>query len=154
LTSAINTSGQSNLTKRLHHRLTWTVQSYLLCGSNTHSHLTHASLGPPKSTPQMASRSVSRFCTAHGRRSLYFIMGRPISPSKLPLRMGASEPPSNTWFLGPTRVHNPNGTSIASAVFAGLMIMYLGCLPINNRLYLRSNVMLAKSYMQVTMMAI
>jgi len=41
-----------------------------------------------------------------------------------------------------------------SAVFAGLTIIYLGCLPINNMLHLRSNVMLAKSYMQVTMMAI
>jgi len=28
--------------------------------------------------------------------------------------------PSNTWFLGPTRVLNPNDISIASAIFAGL----------------------------------
>ena len=28
--------------------------------------------------------------------------------------------PSNTWFPGPTRVLNPNGISIGSAVFAGL----------------------------------
>jgi len=28
--------------------------------------------------------------------------------------------PSNRWFLEPTRVHNPNGISIGSAVFAGL----------------------------------
>jgi len=28
--------------------------------------------------------------------------------------------PSNICFLGPTRVHNPNGISICSAVFAGL----------------------------------
>ena len=28
--------------------------------------------------------------------------------------------PSNTWFLGPTRVYRPNGISIGSAVFAGL----------------------------------
>jgi len=31
-----------------------------------------------------------------------------------------SEPPSNTWFPGPTGVLNPNGISIGSAVFAGL----------------------------------
>jgi len=31
--------------------------------------------------------------------------------------------PSNTWFLGPTRVHNPNGIPIVSAVFAGLTIV-------------------------------
>ena len=37
--------------------------------------------------------------------------------SKLPLPMGAWTP-SNTWFLGPTRVLNP--ISIGSAVFAGL----------------------------------
>jgi len=49
-----------------------------------------------------------------------FTMGRPFPPSKLPLRMGGAEPPSNTWFPGPTRVLNPNGISIGSAVFAGL----------------------------------
>jgi len=31
--------------------------------------------------------------------------------------------PSNTCFLGPTRVHNPNGISIGSAVYAELMIV-------------------------------
>jgi len=41
-------------------------------------------------------------------------------PSKLPLPMGGSGLQSNTWFHGPTRVVNPNGTSIGSAVFAGL----------------------------------
>ena len=51
--------------------------------------------------------------------SLFFTRGH-LSPSKLPLPMGGSGPPSNTWFLGPTRVHNPNGISIGSAVFAGL----------------------------------
>jgi len=34
-----------------------------------------------------------------------------LSPTKLSLRMGGSGPPSNTWFLGPTRV------------FAGLKIL-------------------------------
>ena len=38
--------------------------------------------------------------------------------TKLPLSMGGSRPPSNTWFLGPTRVLNPNGISIGAAVFA------------------------------------
>jgi len=42
------------------------------------------------------------------------------SPSKLPIPMGESGPPSNTWFPGPTRVLNPNGILIGSAVFAGL----------------------------------
>jgi len=46
----------------------------------------------------------------------------PLFPSKLPLFMG-SGPQSNTWFLGPTRVHNPNGISIGSSVVAGLTIV-------------------------------
>jgi len=33
---------------------------------------------------------------------------------------GGSGSPSNTWFSGPTRVLNPNGISISSAIFAGL----------------------------------
>jgi len=42
------------------------------------------------------------------------------SPLKTaPLHWG-SGPLSKTWFLGPTRVHNPNGISIGSAVFVGL----------------------------------
>jgi len=80
--------------------------------------LTSGSLGPPNSASQTASRSVSRLCTAHGRRSLYFTMSR-LQP-KLPFPMGRSEPPSNTWFLGPTQVLIPNSTSIGSAIFAGL----------------------------------
>jgi len=34
-----------------------------------------------------------------------------------------SELPSNTWFLGPTRVFNPNGNSISAAISAGLTSM-------------------------------
>jgi len=41
-------------------------------------------------------------------------------PSKLPIPMEASGPPSNTWFPAPTRVLNQNAISIGSAVFAGL----------------------------------
>jgi len=46
--------------------------------------------------------------------------------------------PSNTWFLGPTQIHNPKGISIGSAIFAGLSIVtakrpsYSAC---NNRSY-------------------
>ena len=42
------------------------------------------------------------------------------TPLKVLLRVGASAPPSNTRFPGPTRVLNPNGISIGLAVFAGL----------------------------------
>ena len=33
---------------------------------------------------------------------------------------GGTWTPSNTWFAGPSRVLNPNGILIGSAVFAGL----------------------------------
>jgi len=39
------------------------------------------------------------------------------SPSKLPVLIGDLTP-SNTWFLGSTRLSIPNGISISSAVFA------------------------------------
>jgi len=41
-------------------------------------------------------------------------------PLKLPLGIGHSGPTSNTLFLGPTCVHNPNDISIGSAIFANL----------------------------------
>jgi len=44
----------------------------------------------------------------------------PLPLKVLPLSMSGSGPPSNTWFPGPTRVLNPNGISIGSAVFARL----------------------------------
>jgi len=62
----------------------------------------------------------SRFCTACSRVSLYFTMSNHFSPSKLPLHMGESVPPSYVCFLRPTRVHNPNSISIDSAIFARL----------------------------------
>jgi len=62
----------------------------------------------------------SRFCTDDRRVSLYFTMGHPFPPSKLPLPMGGSGPPSNTWFRGLTCVLNPNGIWISSAVLPKL----------------------------------
>jgi len=50
--------------------------------------------------------------------------GHPYSP-ELPLSMGDLDLPCNTWCFRPIRVHNPNGTSIGSAVFAQ---MTAGCL--------------------------
>jgi len=83
-------------------------------------HVTHASLDPPELTSQTTSLDqFSRFCTAHDRVSLYFTMGRPFPPQNCPFAWGIWTP-SNTWFLGPTRVHNPNGTLIGSAIFARL----------------------------------
>jgi len=65
-----------------------------------------------------------RIAAAHRRYSLHFTMGHPF-PSKLLIPMGDLDPHliTNTWFLGPIQVHIPNGISIGSAVFAGLMIV-------------------------------
>ena len=46
--------------------------------------------------------------------------GTPLCPLKIAPSHGGSEPPSNTWSLGPTQVLSSNGISISSAVFAGL----------------------------------
>jgi len=83
-------------------------------------HLIHASLGQPESITQTASRSVQPFCTDHDRVSLNFTTTAPF-PLKITPSRGISGPPSNTWFPGPTRVLNPNGISMASAVLAGLI---------------------------------
>ena len=115
------TSGQSNLTKRPHHCWTWLVQSYSPGCANVHSHLTQVSLDLSDFTSQ-TSRSVQPFL--HGSRHSVpiFYNGPPLSPSKLPLGCGTWTP-SNTCFLGSTRVHNSYGASIRSTVFAGLMIV-------------------------------
>jgi len=66
---------------------------------------------------------ISPFCTAYGRRSLYFTMCCPFLPQNYPLHIGESELLFNTWFLGPTWVDFPNNMTTGSAVFAGLTIV-------------------------------
>ena len=51
MTTIYATSGQTNLTKRLHRHSTWTVQSYSPGGANMHPHLTHASWATPVHIP-------------------------------------------------------------------------------------------------------
>jgi len=74
----------------------------------------------PSRKPKRHLDQFSHFGIYDCRVSLYFTMGAP-SPSKLPLPMGGSGPPSNTWFPGHTRVLNPNGISIRSVIFSGLI---------------------------------
>jgi len=77
--------------------------------------LTHNALGPCMPTTQ-TKRHLDQF----SRDSVLILYnGSPVFPSKLPFSMGIWNP-CNTWFIGPTRVLNPNGKSIVSAVFAGL----------------------------------
>jgi len=40
-----------------------------------------------------------------------------------PHLLGGYGPLLNTWFLGPTRVHNPNGLPIGPAAFVGLTVV-------------------------------
>ena len=51
--------------------------------------------------------------------SLYFTMGNPFF-LEIALSHDGMCASYNAWFLGPTRVLNPNGISIGSSVFAGL----------------------------------
>ena len=46
--------------------------------------------------------------------------GTRFPPQNCPIPVKGSRPPSNTWFPCATRVLNPNGTWVGSAVFAGL----------------------------------
>jgi len=75
--------------------------------------LAHSS---PQSKRQM--HRFSRFCTAQGRKCLYFTMCGPIYQScPPPFPLGELDP-HLTRFRGPMPAQNPNGTSIGSAVFA------------------------------------
>ena len=80
-------------------------------GGDLDHHLTHDSLAHASPYPKRYFHPFHRFCTDDHRVSLYFTMVRAFPPQNCPC---------NTWFLGLTRVLNPNGISIASAVFAGL----------------------------------
>jgi len=94
------------------------VQSYSPGGANVHRHLTHASLDTPESKWYHEWFIVLARLTAEGPYTSQ--RSTPPRPSKLPLRIVRSRSPSNTWFLGLTQVHNPNGILIGSAVLAGL----------------------------------
>jgi len=109
------TSGQTNLTKVSHRHCTRRVQSYSPGGANVHPHLL-----PVHILNDISISSAFLLSSQQGVPILY--NGPPLFPSNLPFCVGRSRPPSNTWFLGPTRVHNPNNISISSAVFARLKI--------------------------------
>jgi len=104
------------------------VESYSPGGGNVSFHegtlvplgeydWTCASFGrPPEFTTQTTNRLVKPFL--HSRQKVPIVYnGRPYPP-ELPLPMRGSGAPSNTWFTGSMRAHNPNSTSIGSAVFA------------------------------------
>jgi len=84
------TSGQSNLTTGCiavaHRWFSGISQVAPMC-----TPCNNASWANPSPNPKRHLDCFRRFCTAHGRTSLYFTMGCP-SPSKLLLPMGGSGP--------------------------------------------------------------
>jgi len=103
------------------------------------SNLIHASLGPPESITQTASRSVQPFLHSsrqcrdeHLRSDVRGTMT--ISPSH-----GRTWTLSNTWFLQPARVVNPNSISIrfCRANYCDRQTDRPHNLVCNNKLYLR-----------------
>jgi len=75
-----------------------------------------ASFGPLESIIQTANQSVKPFWHSSRQKVPIIYNGRPYPP-ELPLKWRIWTP-CNTWCLGPMRAHNPNGTSIGSAVFS------------------------------------
>ena len=70
----------------------------------------------PSPQPKRQVDRFCHFCIAHGRVSSG-MPGHVLSPNNFTRAIWA---PSNTCFLGLTRIHNPNDISIGSAVFARL----------------------------------
>jgi len=87
------------------------------------SHLIHDSLGHSEPTVRTVSRSVQLFLHRWPQSVPILYNGRPFTP-KLPLPMGGSGLPSNTWFLGPIRAHNLYGIWIGSVFFAQMTAEY------------------------------
>jgi len=74
-----------------------------------------------ESTSQKTSRLVQPFLQ-NSQQSVPILYNGPPFPLKI-VSSYRDWTPSNTWFIGPTRVHNPNDITIVSAVFAGLTIV-------------------------------
>ena len=104
------------------------VQCYSTSESNVSSHegtlalpgeydWTCASFGTFESTTETANGSVQPFLHSLRQKVPMLYNKRPYQ-LELPLPMGDLDVPCNTWCFGPMRAHNPNDTSIGSAVFA------------------------------------
>jgi len=85
------------------------------------THLIHHSLGQSEPTIQTASRSVQLFSHRWPQSVPILYNGTPLPPQNCPFPCGIWTP-SNSWFPGPTRVLNPNGKSIDSAVLQGSLV--------------------------------
>jgi len=82
---------------------------------------TCASFGPLESTTDKANGSVQSFLHSLWQKVPILYNVRPYPP-ELPLPMGDLDIPCNTWCFQPIRIHNPNRTSIGSAIFAQMTV--------------------------------
>jgi len=89
-------------------------------------------LAYPSPQPKRQIDRFSHFCTAHGT-VLSGMPGHVLSPNNCPFPRGIWTA-SNICYLGPTRVHNPNGISIGSAVFVCRASVYFEDVPIPSKL--------------------
>jgi len=113
-----------------HRHCRWTVQLYSPSGANVCPHgrahigatwriwLNLCFLRPTWDHNPNGKRSVQPFLHSSPQK-VTTLQWATLSPKIAPSH-GGSGPPSNTWFPGTTQVLNPNGTSIGSAVLAGL----------------------------------
>ena len=108
---------------RPHRRRTRKLQSYSPRGASAHA-IYYTSIGirtaPYRCYPLLSSfeyvdRRTEHVWTCHGA-GLFFGL-------KIALSVWGPGPPSNTWFLGPTRVHVPDGISMGPTVFTGLTVV-------------------------------
>jgi len=83
-------------------------------------HRTHGSLEPTDSAPQTASWSVQPFLHTSWQKVPILYNGTPLSPSKLPLRMGGPGPHLMHASLGPRK--STTQTTSRFSHFAGLVI--------------------------------
>ena len=90
-----------------------------IASGNLHPQVIHGSLSPPKHTIQTTSQLVQVFLHSSLQSVPKFYNGPPLSPN-IDCYIGAMWTPSNTCFLGPTRVHTANGILIGSTIFAQL----------------------------------
>jgi len=96
---------------------------------------TCASFSPLKSTTDTANGLLQPFLHSLWQKVPILYIGHPYPP-ELPLPMGDLNLPCNTWCFRPMRVHNPNGTSIGSAIFAQVAaeclytLQWFGCFPL------------------------
>ena len=110
---------------RPHRRRRRTIQSYLLAGANVPSYDAHSchmanmiELVLPSAYPSSQHKLQNDQFNHFAQLTTKCHSACP--GTSFPLIIAPSHGRSNTCFLGTTRVHNPSGISIRSAIFAQL----------------------------------